>query len=689
MARKWRRLVGLALAAGISIATTAACPAAAPRVVWVAPEGDDANPGTEARPLRGLEAARDAVRELKKAGEVPVGGIVVRLKEGLYPCRSTLALGAQDSGAEGRPIVYEGVSRGKTVLSGGLSIPGRAFHVLRSGPVFDRLPAEARGKVVAANLAEHGFEGLEPPPGSFEDGGGIPYLFFEDRPMTLARWPNDAYARMGKTLDTGGKFGAKGEAGRGGSFQYEADRPAHWKVDDNMLVRGYLRHDWHHTHYRVAAVDPKRRAIVLARAGRYEVGGKFNSFKGRYIAYNLPEELDRPGEWTIDFRTGEVAFWAPEPLEGRTVDFTFLRNPLIEAREASDIVIRNLTLELGRGLAIDVGDGRRVRFEGCTIRNFDKKAVSFRGGRSHGIEGCEIYGLGQGGVSLWGGDRKTLEPGGHYMVNCDVHDYGRLTRTYSGAAWLGGVGNRLAHCKIHAVPHSAVFYGGNEHVIEYNEMFDLMQETGDAGATYTGRDWTSQGNIVRYNYMHHLGGVGTHGANGVYLDDCDSGDTIHGNIVRFARTGMLMGGGRNNTIVNNIFVECEYGFRADSRGERRMKFNTEGDSWDLERKAEAVNYTQPPWSERYPALARTMEEMPTWPLYNEFARNAIVKCKNPYGFSGMAEKLVYRHDNWTTDDDPGFRDWENGDLALKDDAEIFRKIPGFEKIPYDKIGLLD
>ena len=51
-----------------------------------------------------------------------------------------------------------------------------------------------------------------------------------------------------------------------------------------------------------------------------------------------------------------------------------------------------------------------------------------------------------------------------------------------------------------------MLYGGNEHLFELNEVYRVVMETGDAGAFYTGRDWTTQGNVLRHNFIHDLGG---------------------------------------------------------------------------------------------------------------------------------------------------------------------------------------
>jgi hypothetical protein len=43
--------------------------------------------------------------------------------------------------------------------------------------------------------------------------------------------------------------------------------------------------------------------------------------------------------------------------------------------------------------------------------------------------------------------------------------------------------------------------------------------------------------------------------------------------------------------------------------------------------------------------------------------------------------------NYRTDSDPGFVDYQNGNFNLKPDSEVFNKINGFEALPFDKMGL--
>jgi hypothetical protein len=92
----------------------------------VSPQGDDGNPGTLDKPFKTLERARDAVRTLRERnqGQAPAGGVTVWLRGGRYELRETFVLGPEDSGQEGRPVVYRAYEGECPVLSGGRVIRG-------------------------------------------------------------------------------------------------------------------------------------------------------------------------------------------------------------------------------------------------------------------------------------------------------------------------------------------------------------------------------------------------------------------------------------------------------------------------------------------------------------------------------------------------------------------------------------
>ena len=88
------------------------------------------------------------------------------------------------------------------------------------------------------------------------------------------------------------------------------------------------------------------------------------------------------------------------------------------------------------------------------------------------------------------------------------------------------------------MPHNAVLYGGNDLLIEYNDVYRVVMEAGDSGAYYAGRDWTFFGNVFRYNYTHELGAYlqDENSCAAFYFDDCECGDAVYGNV--FANLGI-------------------------------------------------------------------------------------------------------------------------------------------------------
>ena len=127
---------------------------------------------------------------------------------------------------------------------------------------------------------------------------------------------------------------------------------------------------------------------------------------------------------------------------------------------------------------------------------------------------------------------------------------------YNPAVQMSGVGNRVTHNLIHDAPHMAIGSGGQNHRIEYNEIYHVCTESNDAGAMYAGRNWTMRGTEIRFNYLHDIQGFEGKGCVGVYLDDQYSGTLVYGNLFHKVTRAAMIGGGRDCTIENNIFVDC-------------------------------------------------------------------------------------------------------------------------------------
>jgi hypothetical protein len=317
-----------------------------------------------------------------------------------------------------------------------------------------------------------------------------------------------------------------------------------------------------------------------------------------------------------------------------------------------------------------------------------------RGGERNGVQSCEIYNTGDGAIVLAGGDRKTLRPAGNFAVNNDLHDFGRVSRTYHVGVDLAGVGNRVAHNHIHHAPHIGVFFWGNDHVLEYNELDHLCQETADAGAFYIGRDWSMRGNMLRHNFVHDIGRFADArdfaGTTAFYLDDFASGTTIDGNVVTNVFIGVMIGGGHDNVVEGNVWVNCaEAAVHVDARGRGWAKSYFDGRDKILFDRIAAVNYQQPPYSRCYPALANVLEGDPALPKGNRIVDNLCAGGRWLKLLDGLEPKAAGVGNNLVVKAaaEAGLAETAKGDFRLRDDSPVWYKLPGFRKIPFEKIGL--
>lgn len=671
-------LLGLALCAfGLSCSHVRAAE------FYVAPDGDDAAAGTAEAPFATLERARDAVRALKDARGLPEGGVAVILRGGVHRRNATFELTATDGGAPGAPVVYR-AAEGETVrLVGGVDIPPEAFQPVTDEGVLARLDEAARGNVLQVDLVALGATDLDEPwPVTFRGYAGWPELFFGGEPMQLARWPNEGFARMAEVVDRGSRPRWQETPERPGAFRYEGDRPERWLTADEVYLSGYWCYRWFEQAIRVAEIDTEEKVIRFEAPHVYGIGGPSG---GDYYALNLLEELDVPGQYFLDRESGILYFWPPTPVHGREIGLSLLEQPMISLEDTSHVIIQGLTMEITRGQVVTIRGGEENLLVGCTIRNIATDAVRIDGGVSNGVQSCDMYNLGGSGITLSGGDRPTLTPCGNFAENNHIRHFGRLTRTGKNAVSLGGVGCRVAHNLFHDAPHHAINFGGNDHVVEFNEIHDVCTETDDAGAIYTGRDWTVRGNVIRHNFWHHIGGDAHVGNQAIYLDDNACGTTSYGNVIYRTYRAFLIGGGRDNVADNNIIVDCAIPMHIDNRG---MTWSGEGtENWGtLTGRLNALPYQQEPWATRYPELANILEDEPGLPKRNRVTRNVIVRSGD-MRLAAEAREHGTIENNWRTDEDPGFVDAAAMNFNLREDSPVFEHIADFEPIPFDRIGL--
>jgi hypothetical protein len=631
--------------------------------LFVSPQGDDSNAGTKAQPFKTLEAARDAARRADRSK-----AITIWLRAGVYERTEPLQLTEADSGTRDHVVTYRAWPDEDVRIVGGRVIEG--WKPVADSAILRRLLPEARDHVVQADLKELGVTDY----GQVK-GGGLE-LFFDDRPMTLARWPNDGFVKIVGLVepDTVNVRGTKGS--KTGKFMYEGDRPGRWLEENDAWVHGYWFWDWSDERQKIESIDTDKHIISVMppyHGYGYRVGQWF-------YGMNLLAELDTPEEWYLDRQTGILYFWPPRPVtDGHAV--VSVSRGLLNLSRVSHVVFERLTFEACRGTAMIMSDCMQTGIVGCTLRNLGDSAVQVGGGTENRVVSCDIYQTGSGGISLRGGDRAELRPAGHVAENNHIHHFGRWNRMYTPAISLSGVGCRADHNLIHDAPHMAIGFSGNDHTIEFNEIHHVCLESNDAGAIYAGRDWTMRGTVIRHNYLHHIVGFQGKGCVGVYLDDMFCGTRIYSNIFYQVTRAAFVGGGRDCTIENNIFVDCHQALHIDARA---MNWASDTVGTTMTDRLKAMPYTSDLWRSRYPKLVNVLDDEPAAPKGNLVARNLFIGGRWDDVYK-EARPYVTFTDNYVEQEGDHLEALPDSEDLL---SEAMTHIPGFKPIALvNTIGL--
>jgi parallel beta-helix repeat protein len=692
-------------------------------------------------PFATLDRARDAVRELKKK-QAPKEAITVMVRGGKYYLDQTLVLDPEDSGSDEFPITYRAYGEEQPILSGGRKIAGWKPY---KGKIFQADVAGTKGgqwrfrqlffdgqRQVRARYPN--FDASNPLYGGWAvpEGEGRPDAFNYE-PGTFPRhW---AKPREGEVFLL--------------SIWGLTDTVPIKSVDEKerLITLVDRVQDWSGMPYMF--FEPPFH-LTIGRSDRFP-GGGFH-----FYVENLLEELDQPGEWCLDSEEGVVYFWPPTGSVGGSDVVAPALSTLVDLSGASYVTISGFTFtetttgdvmhrggQEGYGAMLPMPGrkyvGEALHMQGaahCRIENNLFYAVGGNGIYLEGynsrnvIQGNEISYAGAIGICLIGSHYENPKVPKRYPIYNEVLDnyihHCGVFNKYVAGIFLGlSQANVVGHNRIEYMPHHGINLGNSgygRNVVEYNELRHTGLQTCDKGAINSWmedpdgrveREAVRSGHVIRYNLIADfesrcvLGGsthAGTENGWAVYLDNWTSNSFVYGNIiVRSGLYGVVVNGGQNNFIENNVIVDASSsatrltpgdsagvpqmeGYMMGNRFSRNIFYSTKTSAKSLHRHSAALDE---PITD---ALAESDYNL----FFNTTTKEFVVgetRYRKAAGASGgefntkeisLAEWQKMGFDTHSVVADPLFVDPQHDDYRLKPESPALKL--GFQQIDASQIG---
>ncbi|MEJ8302299.1 right-handed parallel beta-helix repeat-containing protein [Saccharibacillus sacchari] len=597
--------------------------------------------GSQKKPFGTLQEARDYIRAHP---DDKLGGITVQVAKGLYQMDEPLQLEAQDSGTAASLITYRGEPG--TILANGTVIASGSWKPLDDKAVARLSPQMKSEKVYQLDIRSLGLLNTEGFTGNASvEKWGLPDLIVGDTPQPISQWPNPNQSagseRTGWSTANGSASAKAFYYGSGGKPEDgitadelnkdTPDRAVRWQkaVRDGraLYLQGFWRTDFVPILSKVSAVDPALHTITLAEAPSASEGmgskqsaavpnsnPKYNvgSGKEEWRALNVLEEIDVRGEWALDAKDGMLYYYPSTSLSDKRVVLANQKKPLITMQNTAYVNIVGFTLQESMDTAITLNKTNHITLAGNTIRN-SIEGIYDNNGNDNVIQSNDIYDMIGKGIQIakagklpdtYTADKvlvpgKTIklepEPYTFQVLNNHIHHIGRHIE-YPALQIRDSNAVLVEHNLLHDTPRDALRYERDTNMtIQYNEVHNSALIETDTGAFYTANDWSSYGNLLQYNYIHHA-----KNSNGFYADQGDSGDTYRKNVIQGTKWAFLLNG-HHNVASDNLIVDSHGIQIYDMSGSGETLLNSarkrledkialEGSAWTAFGKKLAPNY---------------------------------------------------------------------------------------------------
>ncbi|TGV04175.1 carbohydrate-binding protein [Flavivirga rizhaonensis] len=537
------------------------CKTALGQVIYVSPNGNDSNSGSISSPYKTLEKAFGEVASNNSIREI-------NFRAGTYNFDKSIELNSDHSGELNNPLIIKAYQDEKVTFSSNTVIPFESFKKLEemSSQVISKVPVNSQSEIYVANLSgSNFFQNL--------DEGKYGVISWNGYSLPVAQWPNKGFGYMETIVEEGPftRFLKPGESPppysfespSGGKFIMENSCAMDLTLlnedlqnSEDIALEGYFTNDWYYDRNFLARVNVDTKEMQLLKHTRYGVRDE-HTLPRRFKLFNAISQLDMPGEWYYDKKSKLFFIWPIQPINENTPIVQVNNITLFKGSNVKHINFEKINFSGFGFAAIDINNSEYISIKGCSFSSSQNgRGVNLKRNMHATINGCNFFDL-FNAFAIDGREENFLNLIEEHNVATNNHIYNCSIKGY-GLVGFGGIGGYFANNLIHNV-NGGLSFNGNDHVIEYNEIYNSGFAMGDWNSIYFGGNLSYFGNKVQYNFFHHFPETpGAHPITAVRGDDGCSGLSMNNNIFYKTGRGGADGSGPDVHVEGNVGIDIQF-----------------------------------------------------------------------------------------------------------------------------------